>query len=73
MISIHDSVNTLEFKDYYVICPVSSYNNFNINNYKDKVTGKFGIKVSEGFSYSSGTNKKFLSIKEIKKLIKFIV
>ena len=73
MISIHDSVNTLEFKDYYVICPVSSYNNFNINNYKDKITGKFGIKVSEGFSYSSGTNKKFLSIKEIKKLIKFIV
>ena len=70
MISIHDSINTLEFDDYFIICPVSSHNKFNINKYKDKLTGKKGVQTKEEFTYDSGTNKDFLSIKQIKTLIK---
>ena len=70
MISIHDSLNTLEFDDYFIICPVSSHNKFNINNYKDKLTRKKGVQTKEGFTYDSGTNKDFLSIKQIKTLMK---
>ena len=70
MISIHDSLNTLEFDDYFIICPASSHNKFNINKYKDKLTEKKGVQTKEGFTYDSGTNKDFLSIKQIKTLIK---
>ena len=73
MISIHDSINTLEFEGHFVICPMSSYNKFKISKYKDKLTGKKGIQTKEGFSYNSGTNEKFLSVKKIRTLIKKIV
>ena len=59
---ISDSQNnvTREEKNYYIVQP--SFMNMK------KISGS--KKVSDGFAYSSLTNKKFLSIKEIKKLIK---
>ena len=55
---------TVEFKNFFVITPSISFekkkNYFKYN----KIVGK---KVKEGFEYSSGTNKKFLSIDQIKK------
>ena len=59
---ISDSENnvTREEKNYYIVQP--SFMNMK------KISGS--KKVSDGFAYSSLTNKKFLSIKEIKKLIK---
>jgi len=59
---ISDSENnvTREEKNYYIVQP--SFMNMK------KISGS--KKVSDGFAYSSLTNKKFLSVKEIKKLIK---
>jgi len=70
MITKSDAHYTLEFDDYFIICPASSHNKFNINKYKDKLTEKKGVQTKEGFTYDSGTNKDFLSIKQIKTLIK---
>ena len=54
LITESDSINTLEYKNYFVILP--SYK-------KNKLQNK---KI---FSYNSKNNKKFLSIKTLKKLI----
>ena len=63
MITSSDSQDTYDFGNYYaIIVP-----NF-LNNYK-KIKLK---KVKSGFSYNSGSNNKFLSVSELKKLIKRI-
>ena len=58
---------TLEFKDHYTIIPSPDYNyekkNFLVNDLNEK-----GKKVSSNFEYNSGTNKNFLSLKQIKKI-----
>lgn len=62
MISINDSANTFDFKKYYKI--------INDPNHKIYTQKKKSKKVADNFSYSSGTNKFFLSINELRKLIK---
>lgn len=65
LITASDSYNTYDLGKYYVILQ----NNSNIKTklYNKKFNAK---KVIEQFSYSSGSNKKFLNIKEIRYLIK---
>jgi UDP-N-acetylglucosamine 4,6-dehydratase len=71
MITQSDSINTLEFKDYFVILPSSSrflswdLKDFikNFENHKPKF-------CKENFSYNSLNNENFLTIKQIKTLIK---
>ena len=65
MITFSDSYNTVELKDYYVILP----------NGNDKLRKKFFKKnkykmVKNNFEYSSEKNGKYLSISELKILIK---
>ena len=71
MITKSDSYDTLEIKDSYIILPpkiLDEENYLNVlNHYKKKFKAK---KVKEGFEYSSDQNGKFLSINEIKKIIK---
>lgn len=68
MISVSDSLNTIEYSKYFVIVPNSIYLNWNKKNYfKKNKGGKF---CKEEFSYNSKTNKKFLSVQELKKIIK---
>lgn len=55
MITRSDSINTLEYKSYFVILP----------SYKKVVHKKLNF-----FSYNSKDNKDFMSIKKIKQLIK---
>lgn len=63
MITSSDSQDTYDFGNYYaIIVPNFLY------NYK-KVKLK---KVKSGFSYNSGSNNEFLSVSELKKLIKRI-
>lgn len=65
MITADDSINTVEFDDYYVILPsmpVWDTEEF-INHFKGK-------RVPLGFHYRSGTNTDWLEIDEIQKLIK---
>ncbi len=66
MISINDSINTLELKDSYVICPSKEYIEWNLNKYKAKFKAKM---CKENFSYTSNKNK-FLTMSELKALVK---
>ena len=68
MISTNDAFNTIDLKKFYVIVPNSEYLTWNYKKYiKNFPSAK---KCPEGFSYSSNKNDKFLSIKEIKDLLK---
>tara|TARA_B100001121_G_scaffold193811_1_gene169350 strand:+ start:16311 stop:17309 length:999 start_codon:yes stop_codon:yes gene_type:complete len=64
MISSSDSQNTIELNKFYLILP--NLNKKILNNYKKKFKCK---KVNKNFIYSSNTNKKFLSINELRKMI----
>jgi UDP-N-acetylglucosamine 4,6-dehydratase len=72
MISEHESMNTLELKNKYIILPRfnDGPHKFNIkkteNYYYKKHQAK---KIYNKFTYSSKTNQKFLTIKELKKII----
>lgn len=61
-----DSHLTLEFSDHYVLGPTITFasrkNDFSTNN-----LGERGKPVSQGFEYNSGTNPRFLNVKEIVK------
>lgn len=67
MITATDSLNTIEFDDYYVILPSTQL--WDIEKFTKESNGKPGIKCDIGFSYSSGTNTEWLSVEDIKNLI----
>lgn len=63
MISESDGPNTLDLGKYYAILP-------NDSDVKNKYESYTEYKsVPEGFSYNSGSNPEFLSIKELKSLV----
>tara|TARA_Y100000590_G_scaffold247486_1_gene278124 strand:+ start:107 stop:1114 length:1008 start_codon:yes stop_codon:yes gene_type:complete len=59
------SHDTLEFDDHYVIFPSPKNFDKKVNFILNKI-GEKGKKVHSNFEYESGTNKKFLTVKEIK-------
>jgi FlaA1/EpsC-like NDP-sugar epimerase len=65
MITVNDSFNTIENSKYYIILP--SLQKATINKYLKYYKAQ---KINKAFSYNSKDNKKFLSVKEIKELIK---
>lgn len=67
MISASDSLNTIEYSKHFVIVPNSIFLNWNKKSYMKKKGGKF---CRDEFSYNSKSNKKFLSILELQKIIK---
>tara|TARA_B100000941_G_C28460478_1_gene530460 strand:+ start:159 stop:1157 length:999 start_codon:yes stop_codon:yes gene_type:complete len=70
MVSVGDSINTIEFKNSYIICPQSENILWDKNlHLKSKKGSK---KFKENFSYNSGTNDNFLSVNQIKNLLKKI-
>jgi len=65
MITVHDSLLTVDLGKKFAILPYDG-------SIHKKLTS-LGIdykKVSEGFSYNSGSNKQFLSVNQIRELIK---
>jgi len=70
MISSNESSYTIEFDDYFVVCPNSQYISWKYKDYKDKISKKRGKKVKENFSYNSGNKNYFLTVAQLKKLIK---
>ena len=67
MITVSDSMNTIDCGDYFVILPSISF--LTKNKYESKNNIK--SKVCEyGFSYNSENNEHFLSIDELNSLIK---
>ncbi|HBM16715.1 MAG TPA: UDP-N-acetylglucosamine 4,6-dehydratase (inverting) [Lentisphaeria bacterium] len=64
MITVSDSLNTVEMKNYYIILPSSEEHTL-----KDKWLAKGGKMCEYGFAYNSGNNHHFLTVKELEKLI----
>ena len=65
MITSSDSVTTLDFGNYYAILP--SAGNYSLESYMQSHGGQI---VPEGFAYNSGTNDNFLTVDEIRELIR---
>ena len=67
MISKDDSVNTIEYEDYFSILPVSEYLSWDVRDFLDSIND--GEQCSEGFEYNSFLNEYYLTVEELKELI----
>lgn len=65
MITASDSFNTVDMDRYFAILP--SAGQLPVEEYAAKFGGKT---VKSGFSYSSGTNERFLTVDELRNLIR---
>lgn len=65
MITETDAMNTIEFKDYFVILP-SFTPRWDIEEFRKHFDGKF---CEEKFRYNSGENSQWLSVEDLRKLI----
>ena len=70
LVTTTDSVNTLEFKNEFIVFPNLPNLGMEISDYRKKNSYyKSGKYCNEKFSYNSFTNNKYLTIKDLKKLI----
>ena len=65
MVTAEDAPNTLEFDKNYIIYPQITYNDRQIRDPKGKA-------VEDGFVYSSGNNKEWLTVEQIRALLKTV-
>ncbi len=63
MVTTEDSFTTYEYDKHFIVYPQMTWN----NRQKPDLSGR---KVEEGFSYSSDTNKEWLSVEDIRELLK---
>jgi len=68
MITVSDSLNTVEFEDYYVILP--SIGLWDKKGFIEGSNGALGKRVPDDFSYNSKDNPYYLTVRELKELIK---
>src|SRR5690606_14834403 len=65
MITVSDAYYTFDLGKYYAIIPPVP--NWNIEEFKKKLGA---VPVAQGFSYNSGNNEEWESVKSIRSLIK---
>lgn len=65
MVTVEDSMTTYEYDKHFIVYPQMLFN-------KNITILPGGKKVAEGFSYSSGNNTEWLSVEEIRELLKTI-
>ncbi|MBT4685818.1 MAG: UDP-N-acetylglucosamine 4,6-dehydratase (inverting) [Candidatus Marinimicrobia bacterium] len=70
MITESDAMNTIEFDDYYVIVP--SIKLWSKKKFLNQSNGNIGKPCPDGFNYNSKTNNHFLTVEELRNLIKTI-
>ncbi|MBT7901787.1 MAG: polysaccharide biosynthesis protein, partial [Candidatus Marinimicrobia bacterium] len=68
MITETDALNSVEFEKYFVILPSTEL--WDIDQFRKESNSSVGKMCEFGFSYNSGTNKDFLTVNELKELIK---
>lgn len=68
MITETDGMNSVEFEKYFVILPTASL--WDANDFTRTHRGK---RCAEGFSYSSGNNMEWLTVEQLRELIKMHV
>ncbi len=62
MVTVEDSYMTYEYDKHFIVYPQVTWN----DRQKRNLSGK---KVADGFSYSSGSNTKWLSVEQIRQLL----
>ena len=72
LITESDSLNALEYKNEYIILPNTFGSNLTKKKYLKKTSGTKGKICDRDFKYTSKNNKHFLTVGEIKSLIKKI-
>lgn len=70
MITQTDSLNSVEFENYYVILPSTPL--WNLDEFLSHKKEDIGFMCKNGFSYDSGSNVDFLSVDDLKNMIKNI-
>jgi len=65
MVTVEDSVTTYEYDKHFIVYPQVTWNE------KQKINTS-GKKVAEGFSYSSDNNTEWLTVEEIRELLKTV-
>lgn len=65
MITVTDALNTLEFDHYYVILP--SMQLWDVNRYAGAYGGR---RCEDGFNYASNTNSEWLTVAQLRELIR---
>ncbi len=65
MVTVEDSMTTYEYDKHFIVYPQMVW-----NDRQQPIPG--GKKVEEGFSYSSGNNTEWLSVEEIRELLKTV-
>ncbi len=68
LITYSESFSTIDIGKYYAILPNSEYS---LDKYESKF--EYCERLKDGFSYNSGTNEHFLTVSEIRDLIKIHV
>lgn len=63
MITVDDSTRTYEYQDYYIVYPQFDW--WNVEAYYEQG----GQLIEPGYEYNSGTNKEWLSVKDLRKRI----
>jgi len=65
MITATDALNTLEFDRYFVILPSARL--WDVDEYMTTFAGEY---CKQGFAYASGTNEHFLTVEQLRELIR---
>ena len=68
MVTETDAINTVEFKDYFVILPA-----LQLWDVKDFTAAFNGAVCPDSFCYNSGTNTDWISVEQIRNLIQMHV
>ena len=63
MVTVEDSATTYEYDKHFIVYPQVCWND------KQRIN-ESGKKVADGFSYSSGNNTEWLSVEDIRRLLK---
>ena len=65
MVTTEDSSTTYEYEKHFIVYPQMVFND------RQKINTS-GRKVEDGFSYSSGNNTEWLSVEDIRELLKTV-
>ena len=65
MVTVTDAINTVEFSDYFVILPSTPL--WDVDHFMKEFDGNI---CTPGFAYNSGNNSDWLSVSQLRKLIK---
>ncbi len=73
MITVSDGYNTVDLERYFAILPSAGENGFGSALVEDYCARNGARRVPSGFSYNSGSNRDFLTVQQIRELIRMHV